>query len=168
MGAVAVAQAESNNTHPNTFLSGENYVSQLFICSLDMKFVPKNYPLLMRISPLIRFCIFTFISISIFSCKKQVEVIDDTDYQKARLLELTIPLQAGKYITYRVDSTVFTNFGRTTEVHKYLVKHVVDALVTDNLDRPSYRIYTYISDTTGTQPWQANGSYLITIVDDHV
>lgn len=122
----------------------------------------------MRILTLIRLYTFSFIVISIFSCKQQVELIDNTDYQKARLLELTIPLQAGKYITYRVDSTVFTNFGRTTEVHKYLVKHVVDALITDNLDRPSYRVYTYISDTAGTQPWQPNGSYLITTLDDQV
>src|SRR5690349_6764387 len=135
---------------------------------LERKFVPKNYPLLMRISTLLRLCIFSFIVISIFSCKQQVEAIDDTDYQKERLLELTIPLQPGKYITYRVDSAVFTNFGRTTEVHKYLVKHVVDALITDNLDRPSYRIYTYITDTASTQPWQPNGSYLITILDDQV
>ena len=135
---------------------------------LDMKFVPKNYPLLMRISSFIQCCLFAFIIVAIVSCKKETETIDDIDYQKARLLELTIPLQAGKYITYRVDSTVFTNFGRITEVHKYRVKHVVDALITDNLDRPSYRLYTYISDTTGTEPWQANGSYLITILDDHV
>src|SRR5258708_27533841 len=79
-----------------------------------------------------------------------------------------MPLQPGKYITYRVDSTVFTNFGRTTEIHKYLVKHVVDAQVTDNLDRQGFRIYRYITDSTGTQPWQPNGSYFITVLNDRV
>src|SRR5207248_7431171 len=113
----------------------------------------------MRIRLLTRFAVLAFIIFSIFSCKKKVEVIDDTDYQRQRLTELIIPLQAGKYITYRVDSTVFTNFGRTTEVHKYLVKHVVNAAITDNLERPSIRMYTYITDTTGTQPWQPSGSY---------
>lgn len=122
----------------------------------------------MRLSLLGRFVPFLLITFLTFSCKKKVEVIDPTDYQKERLTELLIPLQAGKYITYRVDSTVFTNFGRTTEVHKYLVKHVVDAAITDNLDRPSIRMYTYITDSAAVQPWQPNGSYYITVLDDHV
>lgn len=42
------------------------------------------------------------------------------------------------------------------------MKHVVDAQITDNLGRPSYRIYTYIRDSAGTQPWTASGSYFIT------
>jgi len=122
----------------------------------------------MRISSLTRFLILVLATFFIFSCKKKVEVIDDTDYQKERLTELLMPLQAGKYITYRVDSTVFTNFGRTTEIHKYLVKHVVNAAITDNLERPSIRVYTYITDTAATQPWQPNGAYYITLLDDHV
>ena len=103
----------------------------------------------------------------IISCNKKVEVVD-TDYQKERLTELIMPLEKGKYITYRLDSTVFTNFGRNTEIHSYLVKHIVDTSITDNLGRPGYRIYTYLSDTTGTQPWQPNGTYSITLLDDHV
>jgi hypothetical protein len=39
---------------------------------------------------------------------------------------------------------------------------VIDAQLTDNLGRPSYRVYTYIRDSAGTQSWTANGSYLIT------
>jgi hypothetical protein len=73
-----------------------------------------------------------------------------------------IPTQAGKYITYRVDSLVFTNFGRNTEIHSYQVKHVVDAQLTDNLGRPSWRIYTYIRDSSGTQDWTPSGTYFIT------
>jgi hypothetical protein len=122
----------------------------------------------MRISLLIRLSIFSCLAFIVFSCGKKTEQIDDYDFQKERLTELLIPLQPGKYITYRVDSTVFTNFGRTTEVHKYLVKHVVDAQVTDNLDRPSFRVYRYITDSASTQPWQASGSYLITPLDDRI
>lgn len=121
----------------------------------------------MRISLLSRSCFFIFIAVLIFSCKKK-DVFDDTDFQKQRLTELIIPLQPGKYITYRLDSIVFPNFGRLTEVHKYLVKHVVDSAITDNLGRPSFRIFTFLSDSAGTQPWQPNGSYFITVLDDHV
>lgn len=72
------------------------------------------------------------------------------------------PTLSGKYIIYRVDSTVFTNFGRTTEIHRYRVKHVIDSLVTDNSGRPSYRVFRYINDSLGTGPWVPNGSYLVT------
>lgn len=122
----------------------------------------------MRISLPIRFAISVFIISIFFSCKKKVDIIDNTDFQKERLTELTIPLQPGKYITYRVDSMVFTNFGRNTEIHKYQVKHVVDAELTDNLDRPGFRVYRYITDSAAAQPWQPNGSYFITMLDDHV
>jgi hypothetical protein len=108
-----------------------------------------------------------FVVLVTFSCKKK-EAFDGTDSQKDRLTELTIALQPGKYITYRVDSTIFTSFGRATEIHKYLVKHVVDSAITDNLGRPAFRVFTFISDTTGSLPWQPIGSYVITVLDDRV
>src|SRR4030095_12077071 len=121
----------------------------------------------MRISALSTFVLLLCMGILIYSCNKKVDVVN-TDYQKERLTELIMPLEKGKYITYRVDSTVFTNFGRNTEIHSYLVKHVVDDAITDNLGRPGYRVFTYLSDTTGTEPWQPNGSYSVTVLDDHV
>lgn len=94
-----------------------------------------------------------------FSCNKKDDFTSEsiTDY---------MPLAAGKYITYRIDSMVFTNFGRSTEIHKYQVKHQVDALITDNLGRPAYRVYRYLRDTAGTLPWQPAGSYFITPLGD--
>jgi hypothetical protein len=122
----------------------------------------------MRISVLTSVIVLIFISFLVLSCGKETEVVDGTDFQKERLTELIMPLQPGKFITYRVDSMVFTNFQRNTEIHKYQVKHVVDAQVTDNLNRPSYRIFRFITDSAATQPWQANGSYFITVLDDGV
>ena len=98
--------------------------------------------------------------ISFSSCKKETEEFTSepiADY---------IPLTPGKYITYRLDSTVFTNLGRNEETHKYQVKHVVDAQITDNLGRPSYRIYRFLRDSAGTQPWIENGTYFITPLGD--
>src|SRR6266498_5784956 len=86
-----------------------------------------------------------------FSCKKTEQ------YQSAALSDY-YPMQVGKYITYRVDSTIFTNFGHTIQIHSYQIKHSIDALVTDNLGRPAYRVFRYIRDTAGTQPWTPNGS----------
>jgi len=92
----------------------------------------------------------------ILSCDKKTE-----DFETEQL-EDYLNLQSGKYITYRLDSTVFVQQGRREETHSYQEKHVVDALRTDNLGRPSYRIFRYLRDTAGTQPWMPAGSYWIT------
>jgi hypothetical protein len=95
-------------------------------------------------------------------------------FETEALTDYTPTLTSGKYITYRVDSLVFPNFGRNTEVHKYQQKHVIDALITDNLGRPSYRVFRYIRDSvdasswTSAQAWVPNGSYLITVLNDQV
>ena len=79
-----------------------------------------------------------------------------------------LPLQPGKYITYRIDSLVFVNFQRDVEIHSYQVKHEVDSEITDNLGRLSYRIYRYIRNANGTGEWSSNGSYFITPLRDQV
>jgi hypothetical protein len=117
---------------------------------------------LMRQLSIFRFSLLAVAIVALFSCNKKEEYVTDklSDY---------IPLTPGKYITYRLDSMVFTNFGRNTEIHRYQVKHVIDALITDNLGRPSYRVYVYIRDSTGLQPWQpAGNTYYITPLADQV
>lgn len=79
-----------------------------------------------------------------------------------------IPLQVGKYITYRLDSTVFTSFGTGVAVHSYQEKHIVDAKITDALGRDSYRILRFIRDTAGTQPWAPSGAYSITPTENTI
>src|SRR5262245_10817578 len=97
---------------------------------------------------------------SFISCKKETE-----EFKTDAIVDY-MPLTVGKYITYRLDSTVYTNFGRNEEIHRYQVKHVVDAQVTDNLGRPSFRIFRYLRDSLGTQPWVENGTYFMTTLAD--
>ena len=100
--------------------------------------------------------------VTLFSCNKKEEYVTDK-------LSEYILLTPGKYITYRLDSMVFTNFGRNTEIHKYQVKHVIDAQITDNIGRPSYRVFVYIRDSAGLQSWQpAGNTYFITPLADQV
>jgi len=73
-----------------------------------------------------------------------------------------LPLQVGKYITYRLDSLVFTNAGRSQEVHYYQEKHLVDAQITDATGRPTFRIYRFLRDSAGQNQWQSAGTYFIT------
>lgn len=115
-------------------------------------------PFTMR-SKRLRFIIFAVACFVFFGCKRQTEEF------KSESLSDYFPLQVGKYITYRLDSTVFTNFGTGVAVHSYQEKQIVDAQITDALGRDSYRIFRFIRDTAGTQPWAPAGSYAITPTD---
>jgi hypothetical protein len=88
------------------------------------------------------------------SCKKTAEFTSAplTDY---------LNLQIGKYITYRLDSTQFTNFGQTTIHIYYQAKDEIDAAITDNLGRPAFRVIRYLRDTAGLTPWVPNSTYMI-------
>src|SRR5688572_4497411 len=110
-------------------------------------------PFTMRANRLNPFLIL-FTAFIILGCSKTEE------FQTEQIADY-VPLVKDKYITYRLDSTVFTNFGRTTEIHSYEEKHVVDAQITDGLGRPSFRIFRFTRDI-GQQNWTSAGSYFIT------
>ena len=89
------------------------------------------------------------------ACSKETE-----EFSSAPLSDY-LPLKVGKYITYRLDSTLFTNFGTETEIHSYQEKHVVDSTITDASGRRGYRILRYIRNISGTGLWAPSGSYFI-------
>jgi hypothetical protein len=91
--------------------------------------------------------------ISFSACKKSIE-----DFHTKDLKEY-YPLEIGKYITYNLDSTIFINFGTSSVVHSYQVKFETDALITDNLGRPAYRIIRYIRKSD-TDPWASDASFM--------
>jgi len=115
----------------------------------------------MKIISLLRLCLALLAFTAFYSCNEKEEFTSESIADYA-------PTIVGKYITYRIDSMVFTNFGRSTEIHKYQVKHQIDALITDNLGRPAYRVYMYTRDTAGLQSWQPSGSYFITVLDNQL
>jgi hypothetical protein len=98
-----------------------------------------------------------FLTAIIFNgCSKETETLPTAtiaDYY---------PTEIGKSVTYRMDSTVFVNFNSTEEVHSYVAMDVVEAQLTDNLNRPSFRVHRYIRDTAETQPWMEDVTYLVT------
>jgi hypothetical protein len=98
----------------------------------------------------------------IFSaCKKSTEELAVTTVQEYS------PLVIGKYITYNLDSTVFINFGTKDTIMKYQIKHQVDALITDNLGRPAYRIIRYIRKTAAN-PWVPDNTFLTLSTDNTI
>lgn len=88
-----------------------------------------------------------------------------TETLESMIIEELAPLQVGKYITYRLDSLVFTNSGKTEETRRYRVRHLIERQSTDNLNRPIWVVATYITDSIGIGPWVQNGTYTITPVD---
>ncbi len=115
----------------------------------------------MRLQSIFRFSFFAFVALTFFSCNEK----DEFTVESANAY---MPLAVGKYITYRLDSLVFTNFGKDTEIRRYQVKHRIDAIFNDNAGRPTYRIYRSIRDSAGIEPWQESGSYTITPLADQI
>jgi len=101
--------------------------------------------------------IFLFlIGVVLFACSdKQVEMSSPP-------LSEYFPLRAGKYITYRLDSTVLTQFGRDTAVRSYRVRDLVESEITDALGRKSYRIIRSTSNVTGTTPFVPSATFAAT------
>ena len=71
----------------------------------------------------------------------------------------------GKQITYKLDSTVFINFGTKDTVISYFVKDSVVAQVTDNLGRNAYRIFRYMRKTA-TAAWQPVNTFMTVPTDN--
>jgi len=101
-----------------------------------------------------------FLAAVLFSaCKKQTEEFaSDTisDY---------MPLQRGKYIVYQLDSFRYKKQSLVPLTISYQVKFEVDALITDNLGRPAYRIYRYLRSNPA-DPWVIDDTYMAVNTDN--
>jgi hypothetical protein len=74
-------------------------------------------------------------------------------------LSAYFPLQAGKYITYDMDSTTYPNFGSIAVITHYQVQYYTDTTITDNLGRTAYRIIRSIRDSASA-PWTPDNTFL--------
>lgn len=95
-----------------------------------------------------------FTSLIFISCKKQ------TDNIAPEPVNNYYPLQVGKYINYKLDSTVYINFGQKDTIIHYLAQDRVDAQITDNLGRPAYRVIRYLRKDT-TQSWAPDNTFMV-------
>ncbi len=93
------------------------------------------------------------LTVAFTSCKKESE-----DFKTAALSDY-YPLAVGKYISYKLDSLVYINFGASSVVRSYEVKYQTDAQITDNLGRPAYRIIRYIRKTAN-DPWLSDATFM--------
>ena len=97
---------------------------------------------------------FAFFIFMISSCKKE-----NATFVTASVNDY-YSLQVGKYITYDLDSTVFTNFNQTLTVRHYQAQYRVDEKITDNLGRQGYTIYRYLRQDS-TQNWTIDNVFTV-------
>ena len=105
---------------------------------------------------------FTYLSFIVLLCTLNTGCKEEVQELNPEPLSDYLSPEPGKFIVYRLDSTVSTQNGRTLEVHSYQEKVVVDQEVTDNLGRPSFRMYRFLRDVAGQNPWTSAGSFFIT------
>ena len=120
-------------------------------------FYDHKNPMSKRFLPLA--CAFALVLLALNGCKKETE-----EFQTEAISDY-YPLEVGKFITYKIDSTVFVNLNTIKEVHSYVIKDIVDAQIADNLGRPSYRIRRLIRDEVDTTKWVDNASFMVTPLD---
>ncbi len=97
-----------------------------------------------------------FLLLGLQRCTRETEIPAITE------VSAYYPVQPGKYIIYNLDSTVYTNYGTVKEIRRYQVKDLVDAEITDNQGRRSFRIRRQIRDSLGRGPWTDNAAFMVT------
>ncbi|MGJ7033367.1 hypothetical protein [Niabella hirudinis] len=107
--------------------------------------------------------LFLLLTILFFSCGEK-----NADFTPASRVSDYLPVQIGKFITYRIDSTVFVKSGSKMEVHSYQVMHRIVDTSRDNLQRLTYIVQRSIRNADGSSSWANNGQYYITPLESSI
>ncbi|MFM7840053.1 MAG: hypothetical protein ACKO6K_10825 [Chitinophagaceae bacterium] len=90
------------------------------------------------------------------------------DTLSAPLLSDYLSIAKGKYIRYRMDSTLLVFYGQKEITVKYQAKDVVEDSLSDNLGRPAWRVVRYISDTNAVTPWKPIATFMLILQRESV
>lgn len=103
-----------------------------------------------------RICIYgsIILLICLAACKKTSEP-NYVEYKKY------FSLRVGKVITYKLDSTITAPFGVSFLKNSYTIKDSVVALIKDNSNRDTYRIFRFQLDPA-TGEWNSTNTFFIT------
>jgi len=91
-----------------------------------------------------------------------------SDFIPASQVSDYFPVQIGRFITYRLDSTVFVKSGSKVELHQYQVRHSITDTIRDNQQRLTYIAERSIRNADGSGSWTNNGRYYITPLENSV
>jgi hypothetical protein len=106
----------------------------------------------MKLRPVVLFLV-AFLTFA--SCKKTAH------YPAVAPADYFIPLQVGKYATYRLDSLNFYYYGQLDTVTSYLAKDSVESSFVDGAGNTAWYVTRYLSDTTGSN-WYPGETYTVT------
>src|ERR1700760_3357477 len=106
----------------------------------------------MKLRPVVLFLV---VFLAFASCKKTVH------YPAVAPADYFIPLQTGKYATYRLDSLNFYYYGQLDTVTSYLAKDSVESSFVDGSGNTAWYVTRYMSDTTGAS-WYPGETYTVT------
>ena len=90
------------------------------------------------------------------SCEKQVDEFESP------AIEDYFPVAIGKSITYKLDSSVYINFGTQKDTRSYIVKDSIEGQATDLIGRPTFRVARYFQDQSNPSMWTNRFTYFIT------
>lgn len=79
-----------------------------------------------------------------------------------------MPLQPGRSVTYRLDSTVYLSLNTVKTVKTYIVRDLVASTFTDNTGKKAYRIVRSVRDQGDTLLWLPNTVFTATPTDASV
>jgi hypothetical protein len=103
-----------------------------------------------------------------YSCAKKNETLDAENVQDY------YPMQVGKAIRYRLDSTNYIGYNLNAVVTTYFCRDSVEAKVTDAQGRPGYRVVRSYKKLLTDPAWTPRGSFMVTplsksveVVDDN-
>lgn len=99
------------------------------------------------------------VSVLLFSCKKTEEL-------ETEEVAGFYPMTLGKYITYKLDSSIYIGYTTSATVRSYFVRDLVDAKITDNLNRPAYRIARFIKDSLTQPAWRNSNTFMAVPVEN--
>lgn len=98
------------------------------------------------------------LTIILGGCSKQTDT-----YITDPLTDYYLNLEPGKYIRYRLDSTLYIDFGQRDTVISYEAKDVVDAAIEDNLGRSGWRINRFLRPVGSNEEgaWDQRLTYFV-------
>ncbi|MFZ9662076.1 MAG: hypothetical protein ACO29O_09380 [Chitinophagaceae bacterium] len=100
--------------------------------------------------------IFLLILLSITGCEKTMDTVPDT-----MNISSYYPMEVGKYITYKLDSTVYINLNTIKTTKSYIVQDKIDEIFKDNLGRDAFKIRRKIRSNADTTLWIDNATFVV-------
>lgn len=91
------------------------------------------------------------------SCKKET-----ASAPASMVMKEYYPLEVGKFVTYRLDSTVFISLNTIKVIRTYVVKDLVDYKFKDNTGNDVFRIRRTMRSNQDTSLWLDNATFLVT------